>query len=260
MRIFFIVDEFPFFLPEYLDSVVLGLEGEHAIAGITPLVTPKNHKTLYTYIKAQIFHLGILNIIKLSFEAGKLQVGKILFALSITKNPKTILQVAKKHRIKIINTVNVNDKNYLEKLRKLKVDIIVSSCSQIFKKDILAIPKISCINRHSAFLPSYGGLFPVFYAMINNEKYIGVTVHRMVQQIDGGSILSQIKIPVRKNDSLFSLYRKSYEQSVNATLEAIKKLKLNNSYFVKPIVEASYFSFPEEKHWKIFWKKNEKII
>lgn len=260
MRIFFIVDEFPFFLPEYLDETIHGLKEKHTVVGITPLVTPKGHKTLYSYLTSQLIKLGPKSVLSLSYEAAKLKLNKYLFDLKFSKNPATIYQVAKKNKIRIINTTNVNDKQYLKILKKLNIDIIVSSCSQIFKKDILNLPKVACINRHSAFLPSYGGLFPVFYAMINNEKFTGATVHRMITGIDKGSIISQIKVPIKKNDSMFYLYSETYKKSVLATTDAIEKLEKNKKFYLKPEAEESYYSFPQDKHWKIFWKRKKRII
>ena len=260
MRIFFIVDEFPFFLPKYLDAVIIGLKGKHEIVGITPLMTPKNHKTLYDYIKSQMFNLGFASIVKLGIEYSKLKAKYILFSFNIIKNPAGISQVAKKHKIKIINTTNVNDEKYLELLKKKKIDIIVSSCSQIFKNKLLNIPQTSCINRHSALLPAYGGLFPIFQAMIHNEKIVGASVHKMITEIDKGEILAQQKFKIKKNETLFSLYRKSYEVSVEVTLNAIHKLSGKRYKKIKSTTKPSYYSFPSKDDWNTFFKKHKKII
>jgi methionyl-tRNA formyltransferase len=260
VRIFFIVDEFSFFLPQYLDSTIERIKGKHSVVGITPLITPKEQETFYSHLIKQLRKMGTLSIVKLGIEYVKNKIESLLFLLSISNNPTSISQVAGKHGIKIFKTKNVNDQNYLSKLKQLKIDVIVSSCSQIFKKDLLNTPKIACINRHSALLPSYGGVFPVFYAMINNEKEIGVSVHKMVSQIDKGSIVSQVKISVGKNDSFFSLYKKSYEKSVDATVDAIENLLKNKNYLIKPKRKSSYFSFPDDKQWEIFFKKNLRVI
>ena len=62
-------------------------------------------------------------------------------------------------------------------------------------------------------LPSYAGLWPIFHAYINDEKFVGVTVHIMNNKVDSGNILYQKEIPIKKDDTIFSLYMKSFDIS-----------------------------------------------
>lgn len=260
MRIFFIIDETLFFLPSYLDGVIKGLKREEKIIGITPLVTPRQHPTIYQYIIKNLWRLKIAAIIRLLKEFLLIQIKKILFVLSLSKNPATVAQVVNKYRLPLVDTKNVNDQNYLKKLRKLNIDIIISSCSQIFKKELLNIPQMACLNRHSALLPSYGGLFPVFQAMIHQEKEIGASVHKMTEKIDGGEVISQKVIPVKENDTLFSLYQKAYHQSISATLEAIRLVKVGKKGKILRSKKASYYRFPSDKDWQRFFSLKKKFI
>ena len=38
-------------------------------------------------------------------------------------------------------------------------------------------------------LPKYRGIYPVFWAMINGEKEIGITIHFINEKIDDGDII-----------------------------------------------------------------------
>lgn len=259
MKIFFIVDETYFFLPQWLDEVIQSLKKHHKIIGITPLVT-HGKPTFYNYIYKNFPSVGTLSIIKILITYSFILLRKFLFLLNFSINPMSIVQVAKKHKIKTIITKDVNDSMYLDKLKKLKPDIIISSCSQIFHKELLSLPKNGCINRHSGLLPSYGGVFPVFYAMINNEKYIGVTVHRMEQVIDAGSILYQQKIQINKTDTLFSLYEKAYRASISVTLSAIKVICSNQKPHIIKGGLPSYYSFPKKTDWDKFKKLGLQFI
>ena len=260
LRIFFIIDENAFFLPSYLDAVIENLKKEEQIIGITPLATKGSQPTIYRYLMKNLWRLGILEVIKLFKEFCLLQVKKILFILSLSQRPATVSQVAKSQGVPLFPTGNVNDKAYLEKLHHLKIDIILSSCSQIFKKKLLNLPKISCLNRHSALLPSYGGLFPIFQAMIYQEKEIGATVHQMTEKIDGGEVISQKVISVQETDTLFSLYQKAYHQSIVATLEAIRLVKVEKKGKVARTTKASYYRFPSNKDWQRFFSLKKKFI
>ena len=127
----------------------------------------------------------------------------------------------------------------------------------IFKEEILSIPKVCCINRHSSLLPSYAGLWPIFHAYINDEKFVGVSVHKMNNKIDSGDILHQEKIPIKKNDTIFSLYMKSFKISARAIILSIKHLDKSIS---PQNSNDSYFSFPTNADWKVFRDKGGKFI
>lgn len=68
-------------------------------------------------------------------------------------------------------------------------------------KDQLAHPRIGCINIHSSLLPKYRGRHPIVWAMIQQEKEIGVTIHWMSEGIDEGDIIRQVITPLSINDT-----------------------------------------------------------
>lgn len=54
-----------------------------------------------------------------------------------------------------------------------------------------------CINIHYSLLPQYRGLHSTVWAILNDELYLGATIHLMSQYIDDGPIIYQYKV---KND------------------------------------------------------------
>lgn len=257
MKIYFIIDDATFFLPSYLDGVLSQSTDE--IIGITPLNTSSRH-TIYSYIIRNLWRIGIIQIIKIGFEFMEIIVGQILYKLGITRKPFTIHQVANKHNIQIYDYKNVNNDDFVKFLKKKKVDVVISSCSVIFKHKLLSTPKIACINRHSGLLPSYGGLFPIFYGMIKKEKNVGVSVHYMNEGIDKGKVITQEIIKVHKNSTLFGLYKISYQRSIDATIRALDILakRKKKDKLLRP--EESYFSYPNNSDWDIFFKQKRKFI
>lgn len=259
MKIIFIVDETLFLLPLWLDQTIDKLRRRHEVIAVTPLVT-KTKPTWENYILRNLFKLGTIFILKVIYIGLITKSREILFTLRLSSLPATIKQVAHKYKIKIINSENINNEVYTSQLKKLKPDVIVSSCSQIFKKELLHIPKIACINRHSALLPSYGGVFPIFRALINNEKRIGVTIHEMTEKIDVGRYVYQSIIPIKATDTLFTLYKKTYHKSVNATIRALEILAKNGSPVVVQGNNPSYYSFPKTEDWKKLFDLGKRII
>ncbi len=68
------------------------------------------------------------------------------------------------------------------------------------------VPKVvldanSCINIHYSLLPQYRGMHSTVWAILNDEDYLGATIHLMNEYIDDGDILYQYKV---KNDGISS--------------------------------------------------------
>ena len=114
------------------------------------------------------------------------------------------------------------------------------------KQRILDVPKLGCINLHSAPLPRYQGMMPNFWTMMHGEPEACVTIHYMVEKLDAGNIILQKPVPIRKEDALHDLMVRSKKVGVEALLEAIERIKNGT---VQPrsmdASQATYFSFPK---------------
>ena len=94
---------------------------------------------------------------------------------------------------------------------------------------------------------------------LNSDKTIGVTWHKMNNFIDKGDIVLQKKIFISKKDSIFFVYKKSFEISANLLIKSLKKI-LHKKKYVKNKLKSSYNIWPSKDDWKIFRKKNKKFI
>ncbi|GAX87806.1 methionyl-tRNA formyltransferase [Lebetimonas natsushimae] len=65
--------------------------------------------------------------------------------------------------------------------------IVVAAYGIILKKDVLEIAP--CINLHASLLPKYRGASPIQSAILNGDKYTGVTSMLMDEGLDTGDIL-----------------------------------------------------------------------
>jgi methionyl-tRNA formyltransferase len=137
-------------------------------------------------------------------------------------NEKKIILIGKGELYKIIERnlkgyVNTRKNNLLkEKLiiypddfdinaSRIKADLIISAghSKRITKPLEKGIP---CFNIHLSPLPKYAGFNPFYWAIKNDEKEWGVTLHKIVFDFDAGDIISQRKFPISKGDTARSLY------------------------------------------------------
>lgn len=151
-------------------------------------------------------------------------------------------EVAYKFNLNLYEEKNINDQNFLNKIKSLNLDLIVCvNFDQILKKDIINLPTIGCINTHASLLPKYRGRAPLNWAMINGEKYSGVTVHFIDEGIDTGDIILQEKIKIDEDDYICDLLNKVKNIYPKIVLDSIRTLDSNNLNLIKPDLSKGFY-------------------
>lgn len=98
------------------------------------------------------------------------------------------------------------DNQFLELIKNLKPDLCFSIYYRnIFSPDYISIPPMGFINIHPSLLPKYRGSIPTFWALLNNEREIGVTMHYIDSGIDSGDIIAQVKCRIPQDITGFEL-------------------------------------------------------
>jgi len=102
---------------------------------------------------------------------------------------------------------NVNSS--LDLIREFCPDCVLSVYYRhILSIDILNIVNNKAMNLHPSLLPAYKGAKSSVWAILNNEKYTGVSFHYMDSGIDTGRIILQKEITIKEEDTAYSLYHK----------------------------------------------------
>lgn len=137
-----------------------------------------------------------------------------------------LVKLAKENCIDVLYTPNINSDEFLEKLEEYKSDLFVSmSFNQIFKERIRNLPPHSIINCHAGKLPYYRGRNILNWALINDEKEFGITVHYVDAGIDTGDILIQKTYPITDSDDYSTLLETAYTECSVLLYEAIKQIQ-----------------------------------
>ncbi|HBE72034.1 MAG TPA: hypothetical protein DDW52_28175 [Planctomycetaceae bacterium] len=163
----------------------------------------------------------------------------------------TALQICKRNSISHTVVRDINSSRSLAALRELRLDaLVVCACKNILRDAALSCPKLGVINIHPSYLPDYRGPCPIFWALINGESTLGVTIHRMTRRIDSGMVLWQTKIPTPKvtaatderliERQLFGLAA----EHLDASLRALASQFQSGDQASEPSSPGSYFGYP----------------
>ncbi len=132
------------------------------------------------------------------------------------------------------------NKNH-EKLSLFKPDYLLSVYYRfVVKKEILELVNYKAMNSHPSLLPAYRGVKSSVWAILNGEKYTGVSYHFMNDDIDDGKLILQKKISISQDDTAFSLYHKLISLFSKNFTEAFDLLKSGYEGF-EQVGEATYY-------------------
>ena len=259
MRLFFVIDETQFYHPEFLADFLRNTVDDVVGSGLVTKVPSKNN--LERYMREHWYYLRPNEIIKLAYSKYSARLKDNIVRKTGEGPFYSVRSVLQYYNVDFIEIeYDINKKKYLDVIRAHKPDVIISSNPLIFKEELLNVPTICCLNRHSALLPSYGGVWPVFQAYRNAEEYTGVSVHLMTKQIDIGDVLAYQKVPITPDDTLSDLYDKCFNVSADVILKALDKVKNKDFTSCCGSNESSYFSFPRKEHWVDFRKRGGKLV
>ncbi|NLY45188.1 MAG: methionyl-tRNA formyltransferase [Tissierella sp.] len=141
---------------------------------------------------------------------------------------------ASDHNIDYIKHDNINSPEFIQLVKKYNCDLFVSmSFNQIFKNEIINLPKLRSINCHAGKLPFYRGRNVLNWALINDEKEFGITVHYIDEGIDTGDIILQRTFEITDNDNYSTLLETAYIQCASILYDAIKLLQFGKVKSIK---------------------------
>jgi methionyl-tRNA formyltransferase len=155
---------------------------------------------------------------------------QILFIVPRFDSKDTKLEeLASLHGIDFIKSSNINNKDFIESVKKYDCDIFVSlSFNQIFKNEIINFPPLKTINVHCGKLPFYRGRNILNWAIINDEREFGITVHYVDEGIDTGDIISQKVFPITDMDTYNTLLNKAFTGCAEILYDTLKVVQTGN--------------------------------
>jgi len=225
------------YVPENYEVPVMGMM-ETFTNQIKALILIEN-QNLYTLSKALFLPM-----------AGAKEMGqcfiKNFFASTPAWDPKR--KKAKEVGIPVLSTTNINDPIFLERLRNLKIDLVINMRTRsIFRQPLLELPRLGCINIHHGLLPDYRGTLCDLRALHENRE-AGFSIHQMIAKVDQGKIIKRVVVsPASLAEKNYQNYlRKSASLEKQALTETINHV-LNNG--ILPDSTSQYLQQNSKSHY-----------
>lgn len=145
-----------------------------------------------------------------------------------TLRPPPVKEVAREEDIPVLQPERPRGAEFEKLARMLEPDIsVVVAYGQILRPEILDLPPRGSLNVHASLLPELRGAAPVNWAIIRGHEVTGVSVMRMVAELDAGPVLHQVREPIGPDETATELTARVAELGAEALVEALALLEVD---------------------------------
>lgn len=145
--------------------------------------------------------------------------------------PPPVKEYALNKNLTVYQPLTLKDGEALRILNELNPDVIVVvAYGRFLPKEILELPKYSCINVHASLLPRWRGASPIQWCIVQGDKITGVCTQKMAEGMDTGDILDCAKTEIGENETaeeLFDRLSVMGAELIVSTLDKLEKGKIN---------------------------------
>jgi len=176
----------------------------------------------------------------------------------LKKTPSAIKVFAQEKGLALYQPEKVSDPEFLDSMRQLKPDLaIVASFGQIFKKELLELPRLGCWNVHASLLPKYRGATPITRSILEGESQTGVSLMKMGEGVDDGPVLAKKTQSIQPDETKGELEIRLAELGADLIRENLEDL-LNQKREPKPQEHslATHTTKLKKEDSKISWEKS----
>tara|TARA_A100001388_G_scaffold260879_1_gene229246 strand:+ start:869 stop:1801 length:933 start_codon:yes stop_codon:yes gene_type:complete len=159
-------------------------------------------------------------------------------------------------------TLKNNQEEY-KFLKELNADLaVVVAYGQIIPKEFLKLTKKGFINIHGSLLPSLRGAAPIQRAIMNLDEEIGISIMKIVEELDSGPVSNIYKLKLDKNSNAKEISEKLSLLAAEKILDNIDDILEDKAKFIEQDhSKATYAKKIDKKEGQIDWRQGaSKII
>lgn len=128
-------------------------------------------------------------------------------------------------RCRCIDIDNPNGEEAVQQVAQINPDYILLLGAPVIKPPLFTLARHGTLNWHHGLSPRYRGSDCVLWAMANNDfDQIGFTIHFVSEIVDGGKIILQRKIAVRKDVGFGEAIADVARQGMNGFVEVVDRV------------------------------------
>ena len=141
-------------------------------------------------------------------------------------------------------------------LKELNADLaVVVAYGQIIPKEFLSLTKKGFINIHGSLLPALRGAAPIQRAIMNLDEEIGISIMKIVEELDSGPVSNIYKFKLDKNSNAQEISEKLSLLAAERILDNIDDILEDKAKFIEQDhSKATYAKKIDKREGQIDWR------
>jgi methionyl-tRNA formyltransferase len=141
------------------------------------------------------------------------------------EQPTPTKLAAESATIPVLQPARIRDAPFLDSVRAMDLDLgVVAAYGKILPDELLAVPRLGMINVHASLLPEYRGAAPVHRAVIDGRSETGITIMRVVRELDAGPMFARATRPIGVDESSIDVERALARIGADLLLEVVEQI------------------------------------
>lgn len=171
--------------------------------------------------------------------------------------PSPVKQIAIDEEIPLFQPKNARDAELYGKLEDLEPDVsVVVAYGHILPQRIIDLPRLGTFNIHASLLPLLRGAAPIQAAIRLGFAETGVTVMRVVRELDAGPMIMQAEAPILEDETYGELQVRLSELGALTLVEALTLISLGKAKETpQDDAQATYAPKVTRETAQIDWRK-----
>ena len=141
-------------------------------------------------------------------------------------------------------------------LKELNADLaVVVAYGQIIPKEFLSLTKKGFINIHGSLLPALRGAAPIQRAIMNLDEEIGISIMKIVEELDSGPVCNVYKFKLENNYNSQEISEKLSMLAAEKILDNVDNIFEDKAKFIEQDhSKATYARKIQKKEGQIDWR------
>lgn len=135
-----------------------------------------------------------------------------------------VKKYAVEHGLRVLQPAKLKDPEFVEELRSLQADLQIVVAFRMLPEVVWNMPRYGTFNLHAALLPQYRGAAPINWAIINGDTETGITTFFLDHDIDTGSIIQRVPVPILDTDNVEDVHDKLMHLGSDLVVETVDNI------------------------------------
>ena len=172
--------------------------------------------------------------------------------------PSAVKKIAQKQMLSVEQPLTLKTDEARALIAAAHADaMIVAAYGLILPQDILAIPRVGCINIHASLLPRWRGAAPIQRAILAGDVETGITIMQMDAGLDTGNILLKRALSIGAEETAGELHDRLAALGAQLMVEALRGLPAPSK---QDAAQATYAAKISKEEAIIDWRQDAAVI